>query len=78
MQLVQNVNTIELKNTDLYCHCKMHILLLYLSDNVFSVVQKTYEAAMSQAQPGMGMAPKPGTPKRHIRNQPPTMLQVQY
>lgn len=38
--------------------------------------RKIYDAAMSQAP--LGTRRKPGTPTRAVRNQPPTMLQVQY
>ncbi|KAK7506301.1 hypothetical protein BaRGS_00002413 [Batillaria attramentaria] len=37
--------------------------------------RKTYESAMSQAQPSYR---KPGTPTITIRNKPPNMMQVQY
>ncbi|XP_053385895.1 kinesin-like protein KIF9 isoform X1 [Mercenaria mercenaria] len=38
--------------------------------------RKTYEEAMSQPQPSYRRAP--GTPTIHIRNQPPSMLQVSH
>lgn len=37
--------------------------------------RKTYESAMAQPQPAFRRQP-PGTPRRTIRNQPPTMLEV--